>query len=298
MNPNMADLPGRELFGLRLDPLTMGQAVARCTDAIEHREQLSIGVVNAAKIVSMRRDDQLRDAVAGCGIVLADGQAVVWASGVLRAPLPERVAGVDLFMELLTESARRGYRVYFLGARPDVLARMLEEAGRRFPGLIVAGARDGHYQPGGEAQIAEEIRTSRADILFLGMSSPRKELFMGEWGPATKAHVLHGVGGSFDILAGQTRRAPMWLQTHGLEWLYRAWQEPVRLGRRYLKTNLAFLALVARERICLGGAPGQDGPAASAPAPPVLTEAAAPAVLTEAAAPAVLTEAAAPGEYA
>jgi len=255
MNPNMADLPGRELFGLRLDPLTMGQAVARCADAIEHHEQLSIGVVNAAKIVKMRRDEQLRGAVAGCGLILADGQAVVWAGRVLGAPLPERVAGVDLFMELLAESARRGYRVYFLGARPDVLARMLEEAGRRFPGLIVAGARDGYYRPGGEAEIAEEIRTSRADILFLGMSSPRKELFMGEWGPATKAHVLHGVGGSFDILAGQTRRAPTWLQTHGLEWLYRAWQEPIRLGRRYLKTNLAFLLLVARERVRRRGGP-------------------------------------------
>ena len=304
MNPNMADLPRCELFGLRLDPLTMGQAVARCTDAIEHREQLSIGVVNAAKIVSMRRDAQLRDAVARCGMVLADGQAVVWASGVLRAPLPERVAGVDLFMELLAESARRGYRVYFLGARPDVLARMLEEAGRRFPGLIVAGARDGYYQPGEETQIAEEIRTSRADILFLGMSSPRKELFMGEWGPATKAHVLHGVGGSFDILAGQTRRAPMWLQTHGLEWLYRAWQEPIRLGRRYLKTNLAFVALVARERIRRRGAPAPDSPAASAPAPTGPAGNAAPAVPAATAVPAgaeapvAAADAAAPGERA
>jgi N-acetylglucosaminyldiphosphoundecaprenol N-acetyl-beta-D-mannosaminyltransferase len=141
MNPNMADLPGRELFGLRLDPLTMGQAVARCTDAIEHPQQLSIGVVNAAKIVSMRRDAQLRDAVAGCGMVLADGQAVVWASRVLGEPLPERVAGVDLFMELLAESARRGYRVYFLGARPDVLARMLEEVGGRRPGRLLPAGR-------------------------------------------------------------------------------------------------------------------------------------------------------------
>jgi N-acetylglucosaminyldiphosphoundecaprenol N-acetyl-beta-D-mannosaminyltransferase len=300
MNPDMADLPRRELFGLRLDPLTMGQAVARCTDAIEHREQLSIGVVNAAKVVSMRRDAQLRDAVAGCGMILADGQAVVWASGVLRAQLPERVAGVDLFMELLAESARRGYRVYFLGARPDVLARMLEEAGRRFPGLIVAGARDGYYPPGGETEIAEEIRTSRADILFLGMSSPRKELFMGEWGPATKAHVLHGVGGSFDILAGQTRRAPMWLQTHGLEWLYRAWQEPIRLGRRYLKTNLVFLTLVARERI-RRGAPGQASPPASAAVVSPPAEAA-PVSAAGDAAPAATagagTPAAAPGERA
>src|SRR5437773_136535 len=166
MNPNMTDLPRRELFGLWLDPLTMDQTMARCTDAIEHREQLSIGVVNAAKIVSMRRDTQLRGSVARCGMVLADGQAVVWASGVLGAPLPERVAGVDLFVGLLAESARRGYRVYFLGARPDVLARMLEEAARRFPGLIVAGARDGCYQPGQEAAVAGEGRTSPADILL------------------------------------------------------------------------------------------------------------------------------------
>jgi len=288
MNPNKADPPGRELFGLRLDPLTMRQAVARCAEAIEHHQQLSIGVVNAAKIVTMRRDAQLRGAVARCGLILADGQAVVWAGRVLGAPLPERVAGVDLFMELLAESARCGYRVYFLGARPDVLARMLEEAGHRFPGLIVAGARDGYYRPGQEAEIAEEIRTSRTDILFLGMSSPRKELFMAEWGPATKAHVLHGVGGSFNILAGETRRAPVWLQDHGLEWLYRAWQEPIRLGRRYLTTNLAFLAMVARERIRRRGGPGPDGAAAGAPAPAATGEAAAPPA----------ADAAAPGEQA
>jgi len=118
---------------------------------------------------------------------------------------------------------------------------------------------------------------------------------MREWGPATKAHVLHGVGGSFDILAGQTRRAPLWLQTHGLEWLYRAWQEPIRLGRRYLKTNLAFLALVARERIRRCGAPAPDGPAASAPVPADPAGTAAPA---GSAAPAAPAAAAAPGERA
>ena len=285
MNLNVADLPRRELFGLRLDPLTMGQAVARCTEAIEDREQLSIGVVNAAKIVTMRRDAQLREAVAGCGMILADGQSVVWASRVLGAPLPERVAG-----DRPVQGAARRVRPARL---PRVLprgtagraGRMLEEAGRRFPGLIVAGARDGYYQPGDEAEIAEEIRTSRADMLFLGMSSPSKELFMGEWGTATKAHVVHGVGGSFDILAGQTRRAPLWYQTHGLEWLYRARQEPIRLGRRYLTTNLAFLALVARERIRRRGAPGPDGPAAGGPAPADPAGTAAPAAPAGAAAP-------------
>ena len=126
---------------------------------------------------------------------------------------------------------------------------MLEQAGRLFPGLLVAGSHDGYYQAGQEGEIAEDIRRCQTDILFVGMSSPRKELFLDEWGTATKAHVVHGVGGSFDILAGLTRRAPTWYQEHGLEWLYRAYQEPVRLGRRYLTTNLSFMALVGREKL-------------------------------------------------
>jgi N-acetylglucosaminyldiphosphoundecaprenol N-acetyl-beta-D-mannosaminyltransferase len=249
MDHDPAGLMERDLFGLSVDALTMTQAVARCTDAIKNGEHLSVGVLNAAKVVAMRRNPQLREAVSECDMILADGQAVVWASRLLGAPLPERVAGIDLFTALLAEAADRGYRVYFLGARPEVLARMMDEVGRRFPGLPVAGARDGYYQAGEEAEVAEDIRRSGADILFMGMSSPRKEVFLSKWGAATGANVIHGVGGSFDVLAGLTRRAPVWWQDHGLEWLYRASQEPVRLGRRYLTTNMSFIALVARERM-------------------------------------------------
>jgi len=249
MNHDSAGRPQCELFGLSIDAVTMDQAVARCTDAIDHGEHLAIGVVNAAKIVAMRRNAGLRSAVAGSGMVLADGQSVVWASRLLRAPLPERVAGIDLFMQLLGEAERSGYRVYFLGAKPDVLAQVIDEVGRRFPQLPVAGSHDGYYQTGQEAEIAEDIRRCQTDILFVGMSSPRKELFLDEWGTATKARVVHGVGGSFDILAGVTRRAPQWYQDHGLEWLYRAQQEPIRLGPRYLTTTLSFIALVGREML-------------------------------------------------
>ena len=249
MSDEAAGWTRRNLFGLSIDAVTMSQAVARCREAIDHGEQLSIGVLNAAKIVSMRSNPELRAAVAGSDMILADGQAVVWASRLLGEPLPERVAGIDLFTELLAEAERNGDRVYFLGARPDVLAKVVTEVGRRFPGLPVAGAHDGYYPAGTEGEIAEDIRRCRTDMLFLGMSSPRKELFLDEWGAATKAHVVHGVGGSFDIMAGVTKRAPLWLQERGLEWLYRAGQEPVRLGRRYLTTNMAFITLVGREML-------------------------------------------------
>jgi N-acetylglucosaminyldiphosphoundecaprenol N-acetyl-beta-D-mannosaminyltransferase len=237
----------REVLGISLDALTMARAVTRCTDAVERGGYLSVGVVNAAKVVAMHRDERLRRAVTSCGMVLADGQAVVWASRLLGSPLPERVAGIDLFHQLLGQAAARGYRVYFLGARPDVLPRTVTEAVRRYPGLIVAGASDGYFRADEDPAVAAKIRRLGPDLLFLGMGSPRKELFLSEWGAGTGASVVHGVGGSFDILAGITRRAPAWCQERGLEWLYRACQEPGRLGRRYLTTNPAFLGLVARE---------------------------------------------------
>jgi N-acetylglucosaminyldiphosphoundecaprenol N-acetyl-beta-D-mannosaminyltransferase len=144
MDHHAAAMMRHDLFGIPVDALTMTQAVARCTDAVEHGGYLSVGVVNAAKVVTMRRDARLKQAVAGSTLVLADGQSVVWASRMLGSPLPERVGGIDLFLELLGEAARRAYRVYFLGARRDVLDRMLAEVGRRYPGLAVAGARDGY----------------------------------------------------------------------------------------------------------------------------------------------------------
>ena len=249
-----------ELPGIAVDALTMTQAVTRCVDAVEHQKYLSVGVVNAAKVVAMRRNERLRQAVGGCGMVLADGQSVVWASRVLGTPLPERVAGIDLFLELLDEAARRAYRVYFLGARRDVLDRMLAEVGRSYPGLTVAGARDGYFRAEDEPDVTAEIRRSGPDLLFVGMSSPAKELFASRWGEVTGASVVHGVGGSFDVLAGLTRRAPLWYQDHGLEWVYRAWQEPVRLGRRYLTTNMSFMMLVARELVQRRrGHPGGEG---------------------------------------
>jgi N-acetylglucosaminyldiphosphoundecaprenol N-acetyl-beta-D-mannosaminyltransferase len=257
MDRQVAGLMRRNLFGIAMDALTMTQAITRCTDAVERGDYLSVGMVNAAKVVAMRRNERLRHAVGGCGMVLADGQSVVWASRMLGSPLPERVAGIDLFLELLKAAERGAYRVYFLGARPDALGRMLAEVGRTFPRLAVAGARDGYFRPDQEPDVVAEIRRSQADLLFVGMSPPKKELFVSQWGECTRSKVVHGVGGSFDVLAGITRRAPAWCQEHGLEWLYRAWQEPARLGRRYLTTNMSFMALVGRELMSRGARPAE-----------------------------------------
>ncbi|MEU6352766.1 WecB/TagA/CpsF family glycosyltransferase [Streptomyces sp. NPDC047072] len=227
----------------------MDQTVERCLEAVRDGRQLEIGVVNAAKLVNMRRDERLAQAVSGCDLVLADGQAVVWAGRVLRAPLPERVAGIDLFLRLLGEAETAGISVYFLGAKQEVLQDMLRRVADRFPGLKVAGSRNGYFADSEQEAIAEDIARSGAQMLFLGMTSPKKEIFTAAYGAATGARVVHGVGGSFDILAGITKRAPATWQRLGVEWLYRALQEPRRLGKRYITTNTAFLLMTAREFI-------------------------------------------------
>jgi N-acetylglucosaminyldiphosphoundecaprenol N-acetyl-beta-D-mannosaminyltransferase len=250
---SMGRRPARgRVLGTVVDALTMEEVVARCVRAVEAGTSLQIGVVNAAKIVHMRSDALLRDSVQACDLVLADGQAVVWAARVLGHPLPERVAGIDLFLALLAEAARRGHRVYFLGARPEVVEQTVAEAERRFPGLIVAGFQDGYYHDGEVAEVVKEIAASRPDLLFLGMTSPKKEIFVNEWGAATGAKIIHGVGGSFDVLAGVTRRAPLMWQRAGMEWLYRLLQEPRRLGPRYLDTNVRFAAMLCAERLRTG----------------------------------------------
>ncbi|NUP02280.1 MAG: WecB/TagA/CpsF family glycosyltransferase [Nonomuraea sp.] len=237
----------RTVFGTVLDALTMSQVIERCVAAISENRRLTIGVVNAAKVVNMRGDAALRQSVLDSDLVLADGQAVVWAARMLGHGVPERVAGIDLFTELMAEGGRRGYRAYFLGATDEVLGRMLAEVRLRYPGLAVAGSRNGYFPDEDSSRVAAEIAESKADLLFLGITSPKKEIFIREWGERTGARIIHGVGGSFDVLSGLTRRAPLRWQRSGLEWLYRMLQEPLRLGPRYVRTNGRFLLLVIRE---------------------------------------------------
>jgi N-acetylglucosaminyldiphosphoundecaprenol N-acetyl-beta-D-mannosaminyltransferase len=239
----------QSLFGVWLDPLTMDQTVQRCLTAVRDGQRLEIGVVNAAKLVNMRKDPRLADAVSGCDLVLADGQAVVWAARLLRTPLPERVAGIDLYMRLLAEAETAGMSVYLLGAKQEVMDLMLARIAERFPRLKVAGSRNGYFEDSQQGEIADAIAASGAQMLFLGMTSPKKEIFTAGYGERTGVRVVHGVGGSFDILAGITKRAPEIWQRLGVEWLYRVLQEPRRMAKRYITTNTAFVLMTARELV-------------------------------------------------
>jgi N-acetylglucosaminyldiphosphoundecaprenol N-acetyl-beta-D-mannosaminyltransferase len=249
VEPRVEPRAERHLFGLRIAPLTLAQAVDRADEAISERTRLLVAVVNAAKIAKLTTDTLLRDSLLEADVTLADGQSVVWASRILRQPLPERVAGIDLFEGLLELAHRKHLGVYLLGARPEVLARLEQVVAERWPGLELRGTRDGYFSDAESADVAAEIREAKPDMLFLGITTPKKEIFLGTYADQLGVSVMHGVGGSFDVLAGVTRRAPRVWQRLGMEWAYRVLQEPRRLWRRYLVTNIAFLALLTKELV-------------------------------------------------
>ncbi len=239
-----------ELCGVRVHRLSMQQVLARAENAIRHRRPLAISVVNVAKLVNMRSDAILRESVESGDLILADGMPLVWLSRLKRRPLPERVAGIDLMFELLRLADRQRLRVYFLGAERDTLRRVVDVARHDYPNLVVAGFRDGYFREDQEEEVARAIGVSAADILFVAISSPKKELFICRWGSVLRVPVCHGVGGSFDVMAGKTRRAPRWMQGLGLEWFYRLMQEPRRLWKRYLVTNVEFATLACLDLLC------------------------------------------------
>lgn len=237
----------QEILGIPIDALTMEKVLDRVDTAIGSRDRLQIGVVNAAKLVHMRRDPTLRADVLSCNLILADGVPVVWASRLLGRPLPERVAGIDLMLGMLHHGNQHGYRIYCLGASENVLAAAVARIIAEYPRVEVVGRHHGYFTSQEEPGLVAAISDSKPDILLVGMTSPKKERFLARWGDQLGVAVCHGVGGSFDVLAGKVRRAPPAWQRLGLEWLYRVKQEPRRLWRRYLITNSRFCGLLAVE---------------------------------------------------
>ena len=238
------EFPQNKILGLGIHAATMDQALDAIDDAIQAKQRLMIGVVNAAKIVNMRKSKELWDDVSGSDLVLADGMSVVHASRILRSALPERVAGIDLMTGLLERGNKAGYRVYCLGATEEVSRQVEAQFNEAYPGVQIVGRRNGYFSDDEEEAIAQDIAKRDVDVLFVAITSPKKERFMAKWSEQLNTTVVHGVGGSFDVVAGKVERAPAIWQRMGLEWLYRVKQEPGRLWKRYLVTNLAFMRMV------------------------------------------------------
>ena len=236
-----------QMMGCTIDNLSMEETLQTIEGFIHEGSPHQHVVVNVDKLVKAQRDPALRRIINDCALVNVDGMPVVWASRLLGRPLKERVTGVDLFDALMCRAAERGWRVYLLGAREEVVAEVERRYAQRLPGLVFAGVRNGYWSPEEEPAVAADIARSRADLLFVAMGSPRKEQFLDRWQAQMRVPFAMGVGGSFDVAAGKVRRAPRWMQNAGLEWFYRFLQEPRRMFRRYFIEDMAFAGLLWRE---------------------------------------------------
>lgn len=235
------------LLGTPVDDLTMEETLSLIADAIDNKRSIHHTVVNAGKIVSMHENPELKESVVNADLINADGQAVVWASKLFGQPLKERVAGIDLMKNLVAMAHERKYKLFFFGAKEEVLKKLVDRYSREYSKDIIAGYRNGYFKKEDEASIAQQIADSKANILFVAITSPIKENFLYQNRVVLKnVNFTMGVGGSFDVEAGYVKRAPVWMQRAGLEWLFRVYQEPKRMFKRYLTGNLKFIRLVMR----------------------------------------------------
>lgn len=235
------------LMGCRVDNLTMEETLGKVEGFIQSGLPHQHVVVNVDKLVKASRDQELRQIINECALINVDGMPVVWASRLLGKPLKERVAGVDLFEALMRRAGEKGWRVFLLGAREEVVSKVAETYSGKYPGLVLAGYRNGYWKDEEEEAVAEQIRASQADLLFVAISSPKKEQFLGKYQANMRIPFAMGVGGTFDVAIGKVKRAPLWMQKSGLEWFYRFLQEPRRMFRRYFIDDMAFIGLLLKE---------------------------------------------------
>ncbi len=241
------DVQRVKLFGCPIDNLSMEETLERIERYIKEATPHQHVSINVHKVVSFQRDPQLRETLQECALASADGQPIVWASRLLGKPLKARIAGIDLMQHAVELAARKGYTVYFLGARPEVLQKVVEHHQTKFPSLRIAGFSHGYWSSAQERAVVQAISEAKPDILLVAMGSPRKELFLRKYVHTMQVPFAMGVGGSFDVLAGKTRRAPLWVQRAGLEWLWRVAQEPGRLWSRYFVDGVVFPVLILKE---------------------------------------------------
>jgi N-acetylglucosaminyldiphosphoundecaprenol N-acetyl-beta-D-mannosaminyltransferase len=237
------------LLGCPVDNLSVEEMVDAVEGFIGSGRPHQYIAINADKIVKMREDDGFRDIILNSDLNIVDGQPLMWVSKLFGRPVKERYGGLDIMDALIPISGKKGYGIYFLGAREEIVKKVVEEYGRKCPDMKLAGWRNGYWTEEEEAAVVEAIKRSGADILFFAMSSPRKEKFLNKYLGKMGVSFVVGVGGAFDIIAGKTKRAPEWMQKMGIEWLFRVAQEPKRLWKRYLIGNTKFIWIVLKELV-------------------------------------------------
>lgn len=245
MSENIAEKKSTryKIMNTYVNVVSMDETIRRVEKIIEKGKPTQHVVINASKVNLMEDDPELRRIVNSCPLINADGASIVWAAKKLGVPLKERVTGCDLFQELVKVASEKGYKIYLFGAKEEVVTKVKAIYEEQYPGIQIVGYRNGYFTEADEPEIVKNMAESGADMMFVAFSSPKKEYWVNKYLEQLNIPFVMGVGGSFDIVAGVTERAPKWFQAHGLKWLYRFIQEPRRMWKRYIIGNAKFVGL-------------------------------------------------------
>lgn len=221
-----------KILGVPVHPLTMNESVAVLEEKLQKKEQAFVVTANAEIIMMCQQDKEYNNIVSKqADLVLPDGAGAVWAGRYLGNEVPERVAGFDLYNQLLKLSADKGYKAYFFGGAPGVAEAAKNKAEELYPGVQIVGCRNGYFNETEEEAIIKEINDATPDMLFVALGAPKQEKWLVKYRNQLKPRVLMGIGGSFDVLAGKMERAPKWMQEASLEWAFRLYKQPSRFMR-------------------------------------------------------------------
>lgn len=234
------------ILGVRVDDVTYDEALAHVQRCVASGGAHQVATVNVEFIMAARRNPPFRRVLEQASLCVPDGTGVLWAARRQGTPLRERVAGVDLVERIAERGSEHGWRIFFLGAAPGVAERAAKLLADRYPGLKIAGCYAGSPRPEEEDAILSQVQAARPDVLFVAYGAPRQDLWIARNQARSGVPVAVGVGGSFDFIIGESRRAPQWVQRTGLEWLHRLAREPWRLRRQMAIPH--FMALVMLKR--------------------------------------------------
>ena len=237
-----------DFLGCPVDGLSMNQSLDKLEEFIRDGSPHHVAVTNANKLWLMTRNPAMVDIMRQCSLVLPE-KAIVIGSKLLGLGVDHHVGGIMLLKAFLPRAQEKGYRVYFLGAKPEVVERMIENLRQKYPRLRIAGWHHGYVPAADDEEISRSIRDATPDILFVAMGTPRQEFWIAQHLSKLSVPVCMGVGGSFDVLAEIKRDAPDWVRTLSMEWLYRLVQDPKNLWKRYLLTIPWFLKAVLCARL-------------------------------------------------
>ncbi|MCX8131268.1 MAG: WecB/TagA/CpsF family glycosyltransferase [Clostridia bacterium] len=236
----------QNIMGIKIDSVTMHQAVDIVKSFISKNKLHTIYTPNAEIIMDAQKDLYLRNILNEADMLVADGAGVVLASKILARKVPEKVSGIDLTRNSFSIALDRKIRYFFFGGKPGVAEEAAERLKSQYPGIEVVGCRNGYFSKDEDPDIVNQINSSEADILLVALGAPKQEKWIYEHKDILNVKICIGVGGSLDIYAGKASLAPDFFRNNGLEWLYRLYKEPWRFKRMLKLPKFVIYAVFAR----------------------------------------------------